>query len=180
MLELSLHVLDILQNAIEAGASKIEITITEDVASDELVITVTDDGRGMDKEMIERVRDPFFTTRTTRAVGLGIPLLAANAELCNGRLIIESEPNKGTMVEATFQYAHIDRPPLGDMASTLLSVILSETKCNLSYQHRLGQKVFEFDTAEIRAELGGVPLSHPTVRRWLKDYIEEGLSELRS
>lgn len=180
MLELSLHILDVLQNALEAGASRIELVIEEDLSRDLLRITATDNGRGMDRAMLERARDPFFTTRSTRRVGLGIPLFAAAAEHCNGGLTIESVVGKGTTIMATFQHSHVDRAPLGNMVTTLLSVILGREQIDLHYRHRVNERSFDFDTDEIKARLGDVPLSHPLVRNWLKDYLEEGLNALHS
>ena len=116
MLELALHVLDILQNAVEAGATHVDLAVLEDEPSDRLTITVIDDGRGMDEETTRRVLDPFYTTRTTRHVGLGLPLYSAAAEGAGGGLTILSHPGEGTTIEASFQLSHPDRQPLGDMA----------------------------------------------------------------
>ncbi len=178
MRELSLHLLDVIENAIEAGASRIEVEIDEDVARNVLVLRVADNGRGMDEETLRRVTDPFFTTRQTRHVGLGLPLFKAAAERCNGSLTIASQPGKGTEVRAVFQYDHIDRAPLGDMPSTLLGAILSHRACDIVYRHRVNGQTFEVDTAELREALGGLPLSHPQVRAWLEDYLREGIQSL--
>jgi anti-sigma regulatory factor (Ser/Thr protein kinase) len=178
--ELALHVLDILQNTVEAGATRVTLTIYEDIPADRLTITVADNGRGMDAATVARVMDPFYTTRTTRHVGLGLPLYAMAAEQAGGRLRIASQPGVETTVEATFQLSHPDRQPLGDMPGTLLAFLLSERTPELRYEHRLnkaapsGDQTFEFDTAEIRAELGDVPLSHPAVVQWLVEFLEEG------
>jgi len=176
--ELSLHILDLLENAIEAGATLVQVQIVEDHAKNRLIIEITDNGHGMDRATLERVTDPFFTTRKTRHIGLGIPLLKAATERCGGGLTIESEPGKGTRVRAEFVWDHIDRAPLGDMRSTLLAILVSNTECDLVYRHRVDDRVFELDTREIRQHLGDVPLSHPRVWRWLDDYIAEGLREL--
>jgi nitrogen-specific signal transduction histidine kinase len=128
MLELALHILDILQNAVEAGATGVELTIVEDEPADRLTITVADNGRGMDEQTVQRVQNPFYTTRTTRHVGLGIPLYAAAAETAAGGLTIRSQAGVGTTVEATFQLSHPDRQPLGDMAGTLLAFLLSDRR----------------------------------------------------
>ncbi|MGB9722534.1 MAG: ATP-binding protein [Chloroflexia bacterium] len=173
MRELSLHILDALQNSLEAGADRIELDIVEDPVADRLHITIRDNGRGMSAEQLARAFDPFYTTRRTRHVGLGLPLFQAAARRCNGDVTLTSQEGRGTTLQATFQYSHIDRAPLGDMARTLLAVILSG-KCDLSYRHRRGEREFAFDTAEVRAALGGLPLSHPEVRRWLEAFIAEG------
>jgi len=175
-----LHILDVLENAVEAGASKIELSIEEDLPNDLLRIKVADNGRGMDQDTVERVRDPFFSTRSSRRVGLGIPLFAAAAERCGGGLTIRSRAEEGTTVVATFRHSHIDRPPLGDMVSTLLCLILGQERVDLHYTHRVGTRAFEMDTEEVRARLGEVPLSHPAVRKWLREYLTEGLRSLRS
>ena len=178
MRELSLHILDALENSLEAGASCVELAIEEDLAADRLSIAIRDNGRGMSEAQLSRVFDPFFTTRTTRHVGLGIPLFKAAAERCNGSLTLSSRPGAGTVLHAAFQHSHIDRAPLGDVRGTLLAVILSG-KCDLHYVHRVDGCTFEFDTADMRAELGDVPLTHPAVRKWLEEFIGEGEDNLR-
>ncbi len=179
VLELSLHILDVLENAIEAGATRVKLRIEEDLEADRLTIEIIDNGKGMDEETLARVLDPFFTTRQTRHVGLGLPLFAAAAERCNGGLHIESQVGQGTRVVATFQHSHIDRAPLGDVKGTLLAFLMTERPVDLHYVHRVDGRTFEFDTAELRAELGDVPLTHPAVRRWLREFIAEGESELQ-
>ncbi len=182
MRELALHILDLLQNSVEAGAGRVDLNIEEDAFAGRLRITVRDDGRGMNPETAGRVTDPFFTTRTTRHVGLGLPLLAAAAERAGGSLTIHSAPAAGTTVDACFQLGHPDLQPLGDMASTLLAFLLSEMAPELHYSHyrrvlrgpRSAEETFEFDSAEIRATLGGLPLTHPAVRRWLAEFLQEG------
>ena len=173
MRELSLHILDILQNSLEAGATLVELTVEEDSTADRLTITVRDNGRGMDEAQLARISDPFYTTRKTRHVGLGLPLFKAAAERCNGDLTITSQVGMGTVVRATFQRSHIDRAPLGDMTGTLMSFILAGT-CDVHYLHRVDGKEFEFHTAAIKAELGDVPLAHPSVRQWLQGFIGGG------
>jgi len=178
MRELSLHILDILENALAAGATRVTLTILEDSATDTLTITVTDDGCGMDEETVQRVLDPFYTTRTTRHVGLGLPLLAAAAERCGGGVTIESQVGQGTTVTATFQLGHIDRAPLGDIGGSLIAFLLTCRLVDLAYLHWVDGREFAFDTADLRAELGDVPLSHPAVWRWLREFIAEGESVL--
>lgn len=185
MRELSLHILDILQNSGEAGATLVELTIEEDLAADRLAIVVRDNGRGIPPDVLLHVFDPFFTSRKTRHVGLGLPLLKAAAERCEGDVVLTSEAGVGTTVTAAFRHSHIDRAPLGDLTATLLSFILGGS-CDLHYVHRVmagrqGEKAireFEFHTAEIKAELGDVPLTHPAVRQWLQAFIAAGEAEL--
>jgi len=178
MRELALHILDVVENALEADARTIELTVIEDKDADRLTIIVRDDGRGMDAETVHKVRDPFYTTRTTRHVGLGIPLLDAAAERCAGGLDIRSAPSKGTTLTATFQHSHIDRAPLGDMPNTLMGILLREQDFDLIYAHhvRVGscEHRFELDTREIKQQLGDIPLATPAVRRWLGEYIAQG------
>ncbi|MHB1355152.1 MAG: ATP-binding protein [Anaerolineae bacterium] len=178
MRELSLHILDILQNSIEAGARHLELEISESTSANRLVIRITDDGRGMDRQTVERVLDPFFTTRTTRQVGLGIPLFRAATLLCHGDLTITSAPGIGTRVNAEFQLDHLDRAPLGDMASTLLCVILTNQTCELRYSHRVDERCFEFDTTEMRQILGEIPFTEPQIRQWLVEFLQQGYDEL--
>jgi len=180
MRELSLHILDVLENALEAGATEVDLEIDEDLLADRLTITVRDNGRGMDAQTARRALDPFFTTRTTRHVGLGLPLFAAAARRCEGDLGLDSSPGRGTVVTATFRHSHLDRAPLGDIAGTLLAFLLSERSAGLHfvYHHRVNGRSFDLDTAAIRAELEDIPLSHPLVREWLRGYIAAGEAEL--
>jgi hypothetical protein len=182
---LSLHILDILQNSVEAGATRVALTIDEDLAANRLTITVGDNGRGIPPDKLSKLFDPFYTTRSTRHVGLGLPLLKAAAERCNGDVILASEVGVGTTLIATFQHSHLDRAPLGDLTGTLLTFILGGA-CDLRYVHRergsggAGEREFAFDTAEIKAELGDVPLTHPDVREWLRQFIAEGEAALNA
>lgn len=178
MRELSLHILDVLENAVEAEATRITLTIDEDIARDRLTITVQDNGKGMTPETLARVLDPFFTTRQTRHVGLGLPLLAAAAERAGGGVQVSSEPGVGTTVTATFQLRHWDRAPLGDLAGTLLAVLLARARVDLVYVHRVGAREFRLDTAELRRVLGDVPFTEPSVRDWLRKYLREGIAGL--
>ncbi|MBC7259819.1 MAG: ATP-binding protein [Chloroflexi bacterium] len=180
MRELSLHVLDVMENAVEAGATRIEVRIDEDLGADRLVIEVADNGRGMSKEMTQRALDPFFTTRETRHVGLGLPLFAAAAQRCDGDLTIESEPGRGTRVRATFRHSHLDRAPLGDMPSALMAILLSGRPVDVAYTHRVGEAEFSFDSADVRRELGDIPLTHPAVRQWLWQTLREGEESLHA
>lgn len=173
MRELSLHILDVLQNAREADATLVRLTIDEDHATDRLTISVEDNGRGMGEETMKKVLDPFFTTRKTRHVGLGVPLFAAAAGRCHGSLALESALGKGTRLTATFQLSHIDRAPLGNVTGTVLSFLMGEPLCDLVYVHRQDTHDFCLDTRTVREELGEVPLCHPSVREWLREYITQ-------
>jgi anti-sigma regulatory factor (Ser/Thr protein kinase) len=178
--ELALHVLDILQNAVEAGATRVSLDIREDASADLLIITVEDNGHGMDAAALARAIDPFYTSRTTRHVGLGLPLWSAAAERAGGRMTIQSRPGVGTTVAASFRLSHPDRQPLGDITGALLAFVLAERPVDLRYVHRTARGEFAFDTAEIRDTLAGMPINHPAVRQWLAEYLAEGEAGVRS
>jgi hypothetical protein len=166
------------QNAIEAGASRVEILIEEDRLADIFRIEIRDNGKGMSQDQITRVMDPFFTTRKTRQVGLGIPLLLDACRRCQGDLRIHSRPGEGTTIEALFRHSHIDRAPLGDMPSVLMTVLFAEKPVDWLYIHRIDGREFQLDTAEIRKELAEVPITHPKLRKWMLDYVRIGEKDL--
>lgn len=178
MREISLHILDIVQNSISANASLIEVSIFENTEKDEFIVKITDNGKGMSKELVKKVIDPFTTSRTTRNVGLGIPLFKTAAELTGGRFDIESAPGKGTVVTAVFVRSSIDRQPLGDIKGTMLGLFTSYESIEFVYMHELDSKVFKIDTRELKKILGGVSLSQPEVYLWLTEYLEEGEREI--
>ncbi|MBQ7960803.1 MAG: sensor histidine kinase [Clostridia bacterium] len=178
MREISLHILDIVQNSVVAGAARIEVFVDEDIAADKLTVKITDDGCGMTKEFLERVVDPFTTKRTTRKVGLGIPLFKNAAESTDGTFDIQSEVGKGTCVTAVFGYSHIDRQPLGDMADTMLGLFTSYEQIDFVYRHKVDDKEFEVVTADLKTVLDGVSLKTPEVYLWLSEFLKEGESEL--
>ncbi len=180
MREIAHHILDLVQNCITAQATLITLEISEDHIENRLSILIHDNGIGMSAETVEKVVDPFYTTRTTRNVGLGIPMFKVNAEICGGGMTIDSELGKGTDVFAWFEYNHIDRPPLGDMASTIVGIVLSlEYQCDLNYIHKVNNEVFGMDTREVREVLGAeVDLSEVSVLQWIQEYVSEGLGEI--
>ncbi len=171
--ELALHILDIAENSLNAGATLVSIEVVEDIAADRLTIRVADNGRGMDDQTAERVVDPFFTTRTTRKVGLGLPFLKQAAEMCSGSLTIDSKIGQGTTVTASFQRSHIDRMPLGDLPGTCLTLIVGYPQADFTFRHTVGDTSTQLDTRPIKAELGDVPLSEPDVIAYLKDQIAD-------
>ena len=174
MKELSLHILDIAKNSVKAGASKIEITVSISECDDRLEIIISDNGCGMSKEFLARVRDPFTTTRTTRKAGLGIPLFEAAALQSGGDFDIESEEGVGTVVRAGFGYSNIDRAPLGSMSETMEVLISGSPEIRFLYNFIKNGEEFHFDTEEIKTQLGDIPLSTPEVLSWIGEYIEEG------
>ncbi len=180
MRELSLNVLDIAQNSIAAGASLITLTVAESVKTDRLNLSIDDNGCGMTEEQLQQVRDPFFTTRTTRRVGMGIPLFRMAAEMAGGSLIIESQVGKGTSVCASFQLSHIDRPPLGDMIDTVVTLIRLNEQLDFIYRHQTDVGFFEADTRSFRDVLGDVSLNEPDVIEWIKEYLTEHIHTLHS
>jgi anti-sigma regulatory factor (Ser/Thr protein kinase) len=180
MRELSLNVLDVAQNSIVAGADLITIAVTEDTAADRLTIVIGDNGRGMTPEQLQKVRDPFYTTRTTRKVGMGIPLFRMAAEMTGGALDIQSEAGKGTTVTAVFALSHIDRMPLGDMTGTVTALIRLNPHLDFRYIQTVDGVSFEMDTRELRDILGDVPLNDPDVMEWIGGYLKENLEPLHS
>jgi len=152
MEDLSLHILDVVENSIEANASKIVIKIIEEKSKDSLVIEIKDNGRGMNRETINKVLDPFYTTRTTRKVGMGLSLLAQAARESNGDFEIYSKVGEGTEVKATFQYSHIDRKPIGNMNDTIVTLIISHPEINFIYEYQNEKENYILDSKEIMKE----------------------------
>ncbi len=178
MKEISLHILDIAQNSITAGAAHLELRLEEE-SSGRLTLTVTDDGKGMSPELLARVLDPFSTTRTTRKMGLGLPLLRLAAEQTGGSLAIESTEGVGTKVTAVFDTTHIDCPPAGDLGSTVSLLVQGAPELALRYVRRTPRGEFVLDTRDLRAELGeGVSLAEPEVALWVQDYVREQEAEI--
>lgn len=178
MRELSLHILDIAENGIRAGADRLAIRVEESGAGDCLTLCVEDNGRGMPEEKIARIDDPFVTTRTTRRVGLGLSLLAAAARRCEGDIRVESIHENGTRITATFRRSHIDRAPLGDMVATMEALVLGNPHIDFCYAHRVDGEEFVMDTHDLRKELGGLSLSHPLVWRHIAEAMRRALGSL--
>ena len=180
MKDLSLHILDISENSILAGATLIEVTIREDTKKNLLRITIKDNGRGMNSEETTRVQDPFFTTKTEKVVGLGIPLLAQAAREAGGRLNIHSQKGRGTTVRVDFVHDHIDRKPLGNLVETILVLITGQgITVDLVYKHIVNSKRYVLDTREVKKTLRGVAIDNPEVIYFLKKSVEEGLKYIR-
>lgn len=179
MKDLSLHILDIVQNSIRANAKLIGIEITELPKENRLMITITDDGTGMDPEQLRLAIDPFYTSRTTRKVGLGLSLFKQNAEMTGGSFNIESEFGKGTKVTAVFGLNHIDRPVMGDLVGTLLLLICSSDETDYVFKHQTPSGEFNLDTRELKQTLENVPLNHPEVRSFLKEMLQENLEQIQ-
>lgn len=178
MPEISLNVLDVAQNSIRANANLIEITVTANRKKDLLIITIKDNGCGMTKEQIDRVLDPFFTTRTTRKVGLGIPFFQYAANVTGGSFDIKSNVGVGTQVTANFVLSHIDRMPLGDMTSTMHTLITLNTGVDFLYTYTVDERSFTLDTREFRMILGGLPFDVPDVSIFIKEFLNDHKQEV--
>ena len=177
MRELSLNVMDIAQNSISAGASLITIQVVEDVPGDLLSISVTDNGCGMTKEQVEHVIDPFYTTRTTRSVGLGVPLFKMEAEMTGGSFVIDSEKGKGTTLTASFKPSSVDMIPLGDISGVIHDLIVYHPDTDFCYTYEYDGKSFTLDTRKFREILGDIPLNSPEVSSYISDYLTENKLE---
>lgn len=178
MPELSLNILDVAQNSIRAGADLIRILVDVSKFRDTLTITISDNGCGMTNDIVKKVSDPFYTSRTTRNVGLGIPFFEYAANAAGGTFLIHSTPGEGTEITATFVLSHIDRMPLGDMASTIHSLVTLNTEIDFHYTYKVNGKSFTLNTQEFREILGDVPFNLPEISLYIKDYLKENQSEI--
>lgn len=173
MTELSLNVLDVAQNSVKAKASLIEISVVIDSAADRLSIVIKDNGCGMSGETLKNVTDPFYTTRTTRKVGLGVPFFKMAAEITGGSFEIVSELGKGTTVTAVFVLSSIDRMPLGDMPGTIETLVVYNTGIDFIYTYKVDDEQFVLSTSEMKEILGGIPLNNPEVAAYIRDFLRE-------
>lgn len=178
MPEISLNVLDVAQNSIRADATLIVITVTADRRKDTMTIVIEDNGCGMTKDQITRVLDPFYTTRTTRKVGLGIPFFQYAAIATGGNFSIRSVVGEGTVVTASFILSHIDRMPLGDMTSTMHTLITLNNRIDFLYTYTVDNRSFTLDTREFRMILDGVPFDTPDVSNYIRDFLSENKQEV--
>lgn len=176
MNELSLYILDLVQNSVAALARRVTIAVEFPDGSDLMAITIGDDGRGMDEAFLKRVTSPFTTTRKTRKVGLGLPMARQMCEDCGGTFRIGSAPGAGTKLTLTMLRTHIDLPPMGDLPGTMVALVTGcpETP-EFTLRYSRGEKSFTFDTAEIREALGGLPLNGPEVLQWIGEYVKESI-----
>ena len=178
MKELSLHILDVAENGISAGADQIEIEVIEDRGQNRLTLVIADDGRGIPRDQIDRAVDPFYTSRTTRRVGMGLSLLNAAARQCDGHMWIESDVGKGTRIVAEFMYDHIDRAPVGDMAGTMISLIMGSPSVDFEYRHAVDGREFVLSTREIKEALDGRPITDPDVFQYIMQTLRTGEKRL--
>ncbi len=183
MEDISLHILDIAENSIEAGAKNVAIHVTEDLSRDLFKVEITDDGRGLDPEDLKRATDPFYTTRTTRRVGLGLGLLQEAAKSANGHLDIYSIRGAGTMVVAVFQLSHIDRKPLGEIGETITTIISRRPDIDVTYTHERNGRKFVFRTIDIREQVGDMAINTVGTLNFVRKYVtqeENNLLDQRS
>jgi len=178
MKELSMHILDIAMNSVKAEATLIEIKIEESIKNNFIKITIKDNGKGMSKEVLKHVTNPFYTTRTTRKVGLGLPMLKEACERCNGYLKINSEIGIGTTVECVLERSNIDRAPIGNIGDTIMVIINSLNDCELIFTHEVGGKKFQINTVQIKEILDNVDINDSNVMLWVKDYVNENIKDL--
>jgi hypothetical protein len=179
MKELSLHILDIVQNSLQAGATEIIVEVSENIEENSYQIFISDNGKGMTNEEIKKVLDPFYTSKNKKT-GLGIPLLKQHAELAGGFLKVESAKNKGVILTVCFQHNHLDRQPMGDIACTLAGILRANPKIHLIYKHVYKNKSFLFDTDEFKSELGDIPINSPEVINFTTEFIRDNINELTS
>lgn len=179
MQDISLHILDISENSIEAGATKIKIMINEDTERNKLVLKIDDNGKGFDEETRQKVFDPFYTTKKEKVAGLGISFLAQSAREAEGKLEIKSQEGKGTSIITEFVYDHIDRKPLGNIADTIIALLTGRgLYIDIVYEHQKDGDGFIFDTRDIKVELQEVPITDPEILNLLRETINNRLQEL--
>ena len=178
MTELALNVLDVTENSVRADASLVHVSVAVDTTADRMVILIEDNGCGMTAEQVASVEDPFFTTRTTRKVGLGIPFYKYAALATGGDFSITSEVGVGTKVRAEFVLSHVDRMPLGDMCSTMHTLITFNTHIDFVYTYTVDDRSFTLDTREFKEILEGVPLNEPEVSSYIEAFLIENTEEV--
>ncbi len=178
MEDLSLHILDIAENSINAGAKNIEIAIIEDSSKDLLTIEIKDDGKGMDADTIANVTNPFFTTRTTRRVGLGLAMLEEAANSAGGKLSVVSELKTGTKVIAEFQLSHIDRKPVGNIADTIVMILAGNPEINLRYYQENNASKFLFDTNDVKKITNEIKINSIEILKFIRQYLEENVNKI--
>jgi len=177
MTEISLNILDVAENSTKAGAALVTITVEADFGADQLTVTIEDNGCGMTPEQVERVTDPFFTSRTTRKVGLGVPFFKYAAESTGGSFHIASTVGVGTTVTAVFTLSHIDRMPLGDISSTIHTLVVYHPDTDFVYHYRYNDKSFTMDTREFKEILGDISFDTPEISAYILDFLNENKLE---
>ena len=178
MRDISSHILDICENSVSAGASLIEISLAKSELDNRFTVTISDNGCGMPRELLEKVTSPFTTTRTTRKVGLGIPLFKAGCENTGGHFSIQSKVGCGTIVKAEYVLNHIDRPPLGELAETIHSLVVLNPQLDFELKCVKDQEEFLFSTQEVKSIVGDIALNQADVSNWILEYLREGILNL--
>ncbi len=173
MEDLSLHILDVVENSVAARADKIEIRISEDKKKDLLSVEIIDNGIGMDKEARKKAVDPFYTSRTVRRFGFGLSLLSEAAKAANGQLSIKSKKGEGTRIKADFQHSHIDRKPLGDIGQTIITLVIGNPEIDLIYVHKKNSRRYILDTRKIKARLKEAPINSPAGIRMIREDLKK-------
>ncbi len=179
MQDIAMYMLDIANNALNAQAKNIKICLEIDEREDRLSLSIEDDGVGMDEETQRKVVDPFFTTRKTRSIGLGIAFFKALADQCEGIFTLRSKPNEGTTIKVVIRNSHIDRPPLGDIAETIITLIQADTLVDYQFKYQFEDSVFIFNTIDVKKILDDIKINEPGVLVWLKNYLNEGIDHIK-
>jgi hypothetical protein len=176
--DLSYHILDIVQNSLNAGARRVEVELWEETKTGGLTMKINDNGKGMNEDILNRITDPFFTSSVTKKVGLGLPLLKQNTELTGGSCSVESTPGEGTRVTAVFNSKHIDMIPTGDLALTIKTLIASNPERDFFFTYKRDEEGFAVDTAEIRSQLEGVSLASREVLDYISAFIRDNMKSM--
>lgn len=178
MKELAMHVYDLMENSTAANSTEVKLTIRDSLKDNIYAFTIEDNGKGMSPEFLAKVTDPYTTSRTTRKVGLGLPLIKMNTENCGGGMKLQSEPGKGTRLDFWFQHNHWDRPPMGDLAGTIVMLCAAHEDIHIIYRHITDEDEYLFDTDEIHEALDGMSMNDVKVMGWLKDMVQENLEAI--
>lgn len=171
------HILDIAENSIRAHATKVEILLSVNTSLNLIKLSFVDDGEGMSEELIERIKDPFFSTRKERRIGMGIPLLMQNSEMSGGEVIIQSQEGEGTIVVATFEKDNIDRPPMGDVADAIYFLATSHTAIRFVFTFTIDDRSFEWDTDAVKEVLDGLPIDAPELKAPLMEMLNSNMPQ---
>ncbi len=180
MKNIALHILDLVQNSARAKARKIMVSINEDTMNDRYLLSIEDDGEGMEEDQVLQATNPFYTSRTTRKVGLGLPLIQLNAERTGGSFNLVSTPRKGTRLEASFVLSHPDRLPLGEIDDVIVLLAVGLPHQRLIYEHKTAFGLYHFDTEAIREIIGNIQDSNTEIRKFMKEMIIENLKEIKA
>ena len=178
MKELSMHVYDLMENSTAANATEVRLTVRDSKKDNVYAFTIEDNGKGMSPEFMAKVTDPYTTSRTTRKVGLGLPLIKMNTTHCGGGMKLQSELGKGTRLDFWFQLDNIDRPPMGDLSGTIVMLCAAHQDIHIIYTHTTDSGEFTFDTEEIKEALDGMDMNDVKVFKWLKEMVQENLEEI--